>query len=309
MDYGFRKFTHVERLEDSKVNVRDFLNGTVYVTSKADGTAAVIWSDEKGNIRYGSRTRELSLNKDNQGFMAYMSIAPEAENLRHWLANNPNYIVYGEWLGIPQKGFKQAGTIKKYLRAGFWVYAVYSRKDDSYVTYDEYKIFFDGVWNQVIEPLAVLDHPTYDEVVKYLDNSYNLPDDVQAEGIVMHRPDYRDERGRNQICKIVNQEYLANKGVSKKERINIDNIELQIATIFVTLNDVEKSKAKIVGLLEIDDWEINKRTMGMLLNFVWEDLIQEEMVSILKMYRNPTINFTLLRRYVNNRVREFLGLL
>ena len=109
---SFKSFIHVIRLDETKIDVPAFLNGTVYCFSKLDGTNAVAWADEAGNIHCGSRRREIGHDHDNANFMNWFTTDASTEKLRDFLIHNPNLIVYGEWLnGVD--GAKQAGTIKQ----------------------------------------------------------------------------------------------------------------------------------------------------------------------------------------------------
>ena len=63
----FVEYQHVAKLGTTEVEGIE--NGTCYVFPKIDGTNASIWYD--GKVRFGSRKRELSLDFDNAGFMAW----------------------------------------------------------------------------------------------------------------------------------------------------------------------------------------------------------------------------------------------
>ena len=66
----FRKYQHIERFgTDEVLGIDDGLN---YIFPKIDGTNSSVWLDE-GVITAGSRNRELTLDKDNAGFCAWVS--------------------------------------------------------------------------------------------------------------------------------------------------------------------------------------------------------------------------------------------
>ena len=154
----FKSFIHVERLDETKIDISAFLNGTVYCFSKLDGTNAVAWADEAGNIHCGSRKREVTIDHDNADFMLFFTTDKSTEKLREFLIQNPNLIVYGEWLN-GWSGRKQAGTIKQYLDPGFWVIGVFDIDADNYLYYDIYADLLNGIYDKIDRPLAVLDHP------------------------------------------------------------------------------------------------------------------------------------------------------
>ena len=70
----YKKYMHLERLGHR--NCRDLETGEVYVFPKLDGTNASAWwmgGDVIGRmgVGFGSRNRQLSLDKDNGGFMQW----------------------------------------------------------------------------------------------------------------------------------------------------------------------------------------------------------------------------------------------
>ena len=66
----YRSFTHVERLSSESCDgILD--NDTVFVTAKVDGTNTCVFNDN-GKICAGSRTRNLTLEDDNAGFLKWL---------------------------------------------------------------------------------------------------------------------------------------------------------------------------------------------------------------------------------------------
>ena len=62
----FRKYMHIERL--GREEVEGILDGVVYIQPKIDGSNAVVYLNDKGELTAGSRNRELTLEADNAGF-------------------------------------------------------------------------------------------------------------------------------------------------------------------------------------------------------------------------------------------------
>ena len=91
----FRKYQHIERL--GSLEVEDILLGTCYVFPKIDGTNASIWVD-KGGYQAGSRTRQLTLEKDNANFYKSVLTESQFDGVKKFLDDNPNYKFFGEWL-------------------------------------------------------------------------------------------------------------------------------------------------------------------------------------------------------------------
>lgn len=303
----YRAFEHVLRLETSKIDVARFLNGIVYVFSKTDGTNFSAWADEYGNIHCGSRHREITLEKDNADSMLFFTTEPMFEKLRNWLIANPRYIIYGEFIG-GLAGRKMVGIIKSYQKKGMMLFAVYDTVDKKYLRYPVYSEMLKNVYNQIVEPLAILDKPSFQEVEKFIENHYNLPDDVMAEGIVLYNYDFVDAFGHFQIAKIVNAESKVGKGRVKTKNLPMDNIEQMIVNAYVTAADCEKAKQKACVRFGLEEWVVDKKTMGFYLNTLYQDLIEEELWSVLKKFKQPTIQFGLLRQLVYMQGRKYLGL-
>lgn len=305
----YKSFIHVERLDQTKIDIPTFLKGQVWVFSKLDGTNACVWADEQGNIHCGSRTREVSIDRDNADFMLFMTTDNSTEKLREFLIQNPNLIVYGEWLN-GWSGRKQAGTIKQYLDPGFWVIAVFDIDAGNYLYYNTYAQMLDGIYDKLDEPIEVFENPTYQDIVKLLDNNhFNLPTDVGGEGVVCWNYDFRDRWGHFQVAKIVADEYLERKGNPKKvKQTQIrEGLEKDIVEAFVTSADCEKCKQKIILSLGFEEWTGSGKEIGMFLNMLYTDLIQEEMLSIIRRFKNPVIDFTILKNAVFNKGRQYLG--
>ena len=307
----FKPFLHVERLDDTKIDVAAFLTGKIYCFSKLDGTNAVAWADESGNIHCGSRKREVTVDHDNANFMNWFSTDASTEKLRDFLVQNPNLIVYGEWLnGVD--GAKQAGSIKQYLTPGFWVIGMFDTDAGNYLYYDIYAHLLEGIYDQIDRPVAILNNPKKEDIINLLtDNHFNLPDDVNGEGIVCWNYDFRDKFGHFQVAKIVAQEFLEHKGTSQKfKQPQVrEGLEQDIVNAFVSSADCEKCKQKVMIMFNLDSWDNSGKNIGAFLNLLYNDLIEEEMVSIVKRFKNPVIDFAILKAACFTKGRTYLGLI
>jgi len=307
----YKSFIHVERLDDTKIDVAAFLNGTVYCFSKLDGTNAVVWADESGDIHCGSRKREVTIEHDNANFMNWFSTDASTEKLRDFLVQNPNLIVYGEWLnGVD--GAKQAGSIKQYLTPGFWVIGMFDTDAGNYLYYDIYAHLLEGIYDQIDRPVAILNNPKKEDIINLLtDNHFNLPDDVNGEGIVCWNYDFRDKFGHFQVAKIVAQEFLEHKGTSQKfKQPQVrEGLEQNIVDAFVSSADCEKCKQKVMVMFNLDSWENSGKYIGTFLNLLYTDLVEEEMLSIVRRFKNPVIDFSILKNICFIKGRSYLGLI
>lgn len=307
----YHSFLHVERLDETKIDVSAFLNGTIYIFPKLDGTNSCVWADELGNIHCGSRKREISLDHDNADFMLFFTTDKSTEKLRNFLIEHPYYIVYGEWLN-GWSGRKQAGTIKQYLDPGFWIFGMFNNDTLSYINYDKYFPMLKDIYDKIDRPLAILDHPSKEDIVNLLEqNHFNLPNDVLGEGVVCWNYDFRDQFSHFQVAKIVAKEFHEMKGQSQKIKVPQvrEGLEQDIVDAFVSSADCEKCKQKVMIMFNLDSWDNSGKNIGTFLNLLYNDLIEEEMLSIVKRFKNPVIDFAILKNACFIKGRNYLGLI
>lgn len=309
----YKKYTHVERLNEEECEGL-LQNNPVYVTAKVDGTNAVVWFDGE-KVCGGSRTRQLSEFSDNAGFYTWlMSDSDEAVNLRKAVVEHPEWIIYGEWLGF-NKFIGQIKTYDSIAKGHMYIFDVYNTELDKYLP--------DPVWRAnlryynlhpyYVELLAVLDNPTYEDIVEIAKANKFLLTHAEhtGEGVVCKAPDFRNKWGRNVYGKIVLEEFkqrLKNKN-KKKEPVVREGIEADIVEYWVTEAEMTKSKAKVCVIFEAD--EFNKKSgkfIGYFLEMIWKDLL-DEISAICKQYQNPVIDFRILRQCCNDQGRKFLGLI
>ena len=307
----YHSFLHVERLDETKINVSAFLNGTIYIFPKLDGTNSCVWADELGNIHCGSRKREISLDHDNADFMLFFTTDKSTENLRNFLIEHPYYIVYGEWLN-GWSGRKQAGTIKQYLDPGFWIFGVFNNDTLSYLNYEKYFSMLKDIYDKIDQPLAILNYPSEKDIINLLEqNHFNLPNDVLGEGVVCWNYDFRDQFGHFQVVKIVAKEFHEMKGQSQKIKVPQirEGLEQDIINAFISSADCEKCKQKVMVMFNLDSWDNSGKNIGTFLNLLYNDLIEEEMISIVKRFKNPVIDFAILKAACFIKGRTYLGLI
>lgn len=307
----YRSYIHIERLD----KLDGYLNGTVTVTPKVDSTNGVIWyNEEEDKICAGSRKRKLNSQSDNAGFYNWVhSDSPEAKALKYFIIHHSELIVYGEW--IPENKF--IGHIKTYNKDALGTFQIFDIYDA-----DAEKYLEDDVWRKLIEDypelhpvpiLAVLENPTEEEVLEIAKSNKYLLDYAEnaGEGVVLRNPEYRDEWGHYQIAKVVLDEYRQIQGTpkAKAESKRLD-CEENIVEVYVTDAELAKAKAKVCVTLELDEFDArNGKCIGYYLNLVWKDFIEENIMHILKKYKNPVINFQVLQNLCFMKARKYIGLI
>ena len=94
-----------------KEEVENILDGEVVVQVKIDGANSVVFLED-GIVRCGSRTRMLPLDEDFRGLQQYIASKPK---IKDWLEDNPDMILYGEWLVKHSINYTQDNYNKWYL--------------------------------------------------------------------------------------------------------------------------------------------------------------------------------------------------
>lgn len=309
-----KTYKHVERL--SSPEVEGLLDGPITWSPKLDGSnASLRWDLKNNRIATFSRNRQLIAEKDNAGFYAWAnSDDPEAKFLRNFCFHNPNLILFGEWLGQT----KFIGHIKDYNQDALgkmWLFDTYDVEKDYYLPEAEWRHALDIAWIEDDKfpwyvPYYPMLEPTMELIEKCAETNTFLLDNANhpGEGIVIRRPDFRNKWGHYEIGKYVRSEYQQSKSKPKQPAIP-GEVEKSIVEEFVTDAEISKTLAKV--LLENDKDEFNSKdgkVIGMTLNYVFNDAILDEMKTILKKFKNPTINFKALQSLCNAKTREYLGL-
>lgn len=304
----FKPFIHVERL--GKEEVEGILNGTCYITPKMDGTNANVWLDNEGNVCAGSRTRQLSVTKDNAGFYEFIhSEAEEARKLSEFVIKYPHIIVYGEWK------CGKVGAIKDYnphAKDIMFVFDMYDAKEERYLNYDEIRSLchFHGLGDYLVPLLACVNSPTIEQLQEIADNNKYMLEEANhaGEGIVIRNYDFRNKYGHYEVAKLVREEYIQNKK-KPKQTMQPGEVEASIAEIYVTDAELSKAVAKTIAFFEADTFNKKQGKMiGFYLNTIMRDAVLAEITDIVKKFKNPTIDFRALQGLVYQKARDYINL-
>lgn len=304
----YKPFIHVEHLDRDEAE--GILQGDCFITPKLDGTNAVVFYKD-GELHAGSRTRELFPDQsDNADFRKWLSEdGLEVQLIRRFLERYPNYILYGEWLGYN----KFIGNIKDYNKAAlktFHIFDIYDTEKEEYLHPTKYYDILTEycLINYTVPLLVIATNPTQKQIENIAECNSYLLDNVghPGEGIVIRNPNFKNKYGRYVIAKYVRPEYKQSKHRQVPE--DSDQIESIIVSKYVVDTEISKAIAKTNLHFNLEKFAPNKSTMGYLLNEVWRGVICDEIANILKKYKNPTINFSLLRKYCDKKVREYLKL-
>lgn len=289
MDILFRPYMHVERLNSDEVE--GILEGHCCISTKLDGTNTVVWCSN-GEIKVGSRKREISVTNDNFDTCAY--IMRNKDKYMKYFSKHPNYILYGEYLVKNAIKSYEVTAWRKY-----YVFDVYDVENDRYIPYEEYIDDIKECGIDFIPPIALIDNPSQEDLIRFLDESTFLNGDNPGEGIVIHNYKFKNKYGRTVFAKIVRKEFLKTKKEGHKEN-DPKTIEEQIIEHFVTDEFIEKEYNKLIA--EVGEW--NPKYIGRLLSTIWYTFINEEAWHIIKKYKNPIINFSILQKMVTDRIKN-----
>ena len=312
---NYRSYTHLEKLD--KDVVKDILYcDHIIIQPKIDGTNACIWDAGDGTIACGSRKRNLSATSDNGGFYNYINTStdPEVGFLRNFCKDHPDYIVYGEFLGVP--GQKLLGTIKDYVESGFFIFDVFDASIGEYLPYATWSKFFEDSYHRVVPLIADLDNIHCGVTIETLIDAYadktnfNMPDGMRGEGLVIKaEPSYRDIYGNIQIGKIVLDEFHARKKQKvKAPAMTADECINAFVENYCTAAFMAKEQNKVMLALGMDEWKNNGKCIGMTIQGCLNELMQEEFWDYFKKHL-VVLDLAILKHAIEIKVRKFLGLI
>lgn len=292
----FHKYQHVERFGTDETEHIEI--GECYVFPKIDGTNASVWLED-GAVQCGSRTRHLTLDKDNAGFMAWAIAQP---NLLAYLTANPDHRLFGEWL-VPHS----LNTYKDEAWRRFYVFDVSVPADNDrgheYIPYPVYQPLLEEHGIDYVPPICTITNADYSQLVEQLPQNVFLVKDGQGsgEGVVLKRYDYRNKYGLQKWAKLITSEFKERhaKVMGAPAKTGVAMVEEAIADKYVTTALVEKEHAKIAA-----DGGWTSRSIPRLLGTVYHALVTEEMWSIVKEYNNPKVDFKRLQYLTNAKIKE-----
>ena len=289
----FNKYQHVEKYDT--IETEGIEIGMCYIFPKIDGTNGSIWNDN-GMIKAGSRNRELTIEEDNADFYKWVL---KQENIIKFIKENPDYIIYGEWL-VPH-------TIKTYRDDSWRKFYIFDiMYNEQYLDYETYIELLEKYSLEYIPAICKVKNPKPEKLIELLDkNIYLMKDGMgTGEGIVIKNYDYKNRFGRATWAKIVKNEFKEKH--SKNAMFGIteikckSDIEEKIIEKFITNSLIEKEYSKII--LESGGW--SSKFIPKLLGVVFYCLIKEESWNILKMFNNPTIDFKSLNILTIRKIKE-----
>lgn len=293
----FKKYQHIERIDREEVS--DLCIGECFIFPKLDGSNGSVFL-KNGKITCGSRNRSLDDGQDdNAGFREFINSNEEIEKYTNFFKDNPNLIIYGEWL-VPH-------TIKYYRDdcwRKFYIFDVCYLKEGKtcYLPYYEYKNLLNKYNLDFIPPLSITINPRISFLEKQLENnSFLMKEGFKGEGIVIKRYDYVNKFGHTIWGKLIRNEFKDEHYKNDENAIKQKNmVEEDIVEKYLTQSLLEKEKSKIENF--------NNKDIPKFFGIIQYNLIREDLWDIIKKYNNPVIDFKFLNQLVINRCKKFLNL-
>jgi len=294
----FRKYQSLAKLNNKEVE--GIFTGICHVFPKLDGTNASVWADKKGIIHCGSRNKEITPQDDNRGFAAYIKSQPETTGIKALLEDYPMLTLVGEWL-VPHvfKGYKKDAW------NNFYVFDVITR-DGLYLTYEEYSSLLKDYAILYIPFLRITEDLKEADIqqVDLKTNNYLCQEGMgPGEGVVIKNYKFINQFGRVTWAKVLSDEFLNKKNaLPKRETIRNMDIEEKIVELGVTLSLLDKEKAKI------EKFDEDAKNIAKLMGTVYYCLLTEELPSIIFKLKLPEVDFNVLKKTSDQKVRKYLGL-
>lgn len=288
----YLRYQHIERYGNDEV---DGINiGTCYVFPKIDGTNASVWLGDDGQIKAGSRTRELSRESDNAGFYTYVQTS---EKLLGFFSKYPVVRLYGEWL-VPH-------SLKTYEDSAWRKFYIFDtcREDGILIPYDEYLPMIQEFGLDYIPALKIFTNASVDDFRAYLEVNKFLIQENQGigEGIVIKNYAYRNKYGRQVWAKMVTNDFktknLKTFGASHSVKYLL---EQTIIDEYLTGAFLDKEFAKIVQTQ--GGW--NSKRIPEFLGRIYHEFVSEELWNIVREHKNPTIDFKKLQQVLIAKTKE-----
>lgn len=289
----FIKYPHLERFGTDEV---DGINvGVCHIFPKIDGTNASFWVDSDADtFNCGSRNRQLDLENDNAGFMAW---ATQQEPLVKLAKAYPDHRFFGEWL-VPHS----LKTYRDEAWRNLYIFDVL-RPDGSFMHYDEYSAILNDHGVAYIPCMLLSRNPTYEILLKATENNtYLLRDGAgNGEGIVVKQYGWENRFGRPTWAKLITNQFREKHVQEMGGAVaNAKLVEEAIAEEYVTSHLVEKIIAKIRN----DSGAFSARNIPQLLSTTFHDLVTEEMWEAVKKHKNPKVCFRTLNTCTIQQVKR-----
>lgn len=294
----FKRYTHVENCGRDEVEGIEV--GTTYIFPKLDGANASIWWDPTQEIlRCGSRSKELHNPTDLQGFWTWVHAKENWPPLIDFFKVYPYYRLYGEWL-VPH-------TLKTYQEDAwrkFYIFDVYYDQEDRYMGYEDYKELLEEFELEYVPCLKEIKNGDHESFVKIVtqDNTFLIKDgEGVGEGIVIKNYEYRNKYGRQCFAKLKTNDFLAKH--SRTMGHPVTEKHPMAEKLVEELLSVDTIRKVLINMTHGETDQFESRDIPRLLETIFHDFVIEETYEACKRYKLPTIDFKMLKKFVNIKIK------
>jgi hypothetical protein len=180
-----------------------------------------------------------------------------------------------------------------------------------YLHYDTYREELAKFNINYVPAFRVLKNPTVDSVMKCLDECGNyLVENGKGlgEGIVLKNYGYINKYSRQQFGKVVTNEFKEKHHQVMGATITKSTVLIEQIMVdrFLTEAFIEKEYAKVKVELSNYDEEFSGKNIPMLLGKIWHEFLTEEMVGMIKFYKNPIVNYRTLYGFTMRKIKATL---
>lgn len=289
----FERYQHVERL--GSVEVDGILDGIVHVFSKLDGSNTSVYLNDAGDMEVASRNRVLDFDNDNQGVCKYVW---SESKFKAYLEKHPNRRLFGEWL-VPH----HIRNYEDWAWRRLYIFDVVEENPDGstcYLSYDEYQPELEKFGIAFIPRICTWHRPTTEQIDELKELcKFLVKDGERGEGIVIKNYNFVNRFGRTVWAKIVCP--IAKAAIQMHKTITGAEVEQAIVDYFVTPELTEKEYSKIVN---DNGGFFSGKDIPKFLGVMWYTLITEEIFNILRKFKNPKIDFGLLRKLTIAKIKD-----
>jgi len=125
---------------------------------------------------------------------------------------------------------------------------------------------------------------------------------------VIRRDNYVNCYGRYAVAKYVREDFRPDTPRVKRI-VQAGEVEQDFINRYLTQSELEKAKAKTALACGEEYVPGNGKFIGMFLNLLWKDTLEENIVDFCKRAKNPQIDFAALNGLIKAEGRKFLGLM
>lgn len=292
MNTEFKEYQHIERIDTEEV--AGILEEECYIFPKLDGMQTSVWYDGE-TLRCGLHHKELTPEneKDGRGFWSYVFTSSK---YHLFFMKHPNYRLFGEWL------VRHSTVYALLAHDKFYIFDVMDTETGRYLPYEEYIKLLRPFLLDYIPVICKHTNPSIEQLKEIAETKtdFCIPGEgCLGEGIVIKRYDFVNKYGSVTWAKLVNMQPEGMRNTQRAVKTDAGPVEEYLVEKYCTEHIIQKVYDKITD--EGDGW--HSKCIPELLGRVKHDVITEEVWSMVKEFKNITIDFGLLQRLIIIRVK------